>query len=213
VKKLDPRAVPGIIVGYRPSTKQYRVMALHPDMKYKVYIARQVIVNASHFQECFSSTAVSQVLQAFASVHCMDVLDAVSVPVHATVTPDVTHEEVNIVHAMALSTLALSKGSDHADDEPTGEPPIVVDNDDEGEIVASDAPEQERKITDLTVREFEPNHDQLSLEECTAITMARSKWLKVCNDFKVSLYHGEIRVHTKSAETVSDSICCAEQDA
>jgi hypothetical protein len=123
-------------------------MALHSDMKYKGHIVRQVIVNASHFQEYFSRTAVPQKLQAFASVHYMDVLNAVSMPVHATVTLDVTHEEVNFVHVLTLPIQALSKGSDHADDEPTGKPPIVVDNNDEGEIMASDATAITAKISD-----------------------------------------------------------------
>jgi hypothetical protein len=124
VKKLDPRAVPGIIVGYGPSTKQYRVMALHPGMKYKVYIVRHVVVNTSHFQEYFSRTAAPPVLQAFTSVHCMDVLNAVSVPVHATVALDVTKEEVSFVDAMALPTQALSQGSDRAVDEPNRSHPL-----------------------------------------------------------------------------------------
>jgi hypothetical protein len=122
VQKLDPRAVPDIIVGYGPSTKQYRVMALHPAMKYKIHIVRHVTVNASHFQEYFSRNVAPPVLQAFASVHCMDVLNAVSVPVHATVALDVTKQEVSFVHAMALHTQALSQGSDHALNEPTREP-------------------------------------------------------------------------------------------
>jgi glycyl-tRNA synthetase alpha subunit len=66
-------------------------MVLHPDMKYKVHIVRLVIVNASHFQKHFSLTAVSQVLQAFASMHCMDVRNVVSVPVHATYIMNVNH--------------------------------------------------------------------------------------------------------------------------
>jgi hypothetical protein len=35
----------------------------------------------------------------------------------------------------------------------------------------------------------------------------------MCNDFKVSLHHGEVCIHMKSAEIASDSVCCAEQDA
>jgi hypothetical protein len=40
--------------------------------------------------------------------------------------------------------------------------------------MADDAAEEERKITDFTMNELEP----LSLEEYTALIMARSKWIK-----------------------------------
>jgi hypothetical protein len=83
VKKLDPPAVPGVIVGYGPSTKQYRVMALHQGMEYKLHVFRHVIVNANHLQEYFARTEIPPALQVFTSVHCMHVLNTVSVPMAA----------------------------------------------------------------------------------------------------------------------------------
>jgi hypothetical protein len=78
---------------------------------------------------------------------------------------DVSKEEVSFVHAMALTTQAQSQGSNHAVNEPTREPPIVVENDDNGKIVADDTVEQEPSISDFTVRDLEPDHEQLNLEE------------------------------------------------
>jgi hypothetical protein len=48
-KKLDPRSVPGKIMGYGPRTKQYRVLVLQ-SQQYKVYEVRHIIVNAGYFR-------------------------------------------------------------------------------------------------------------------------------------------------------------------
>jgi hypothetical protein len=80
VKKLDPRAIPGVIVGYGPSTKQHRVLALPGAAPHRVYIERHVIVNAGHFQEYFTrSTAVAEVSRIHEHLYRMDVLNCARV--------------------------------------------------------------------------------------------------------------------------------------
>jgi hypothetical protein len=146
-------------------------MALHQGMKYRVYIVRHVIVNANHFQEYFTRTAIPPALQVFTSVHCMHVLIAVSVPMAAPaagVDVDVSGNDVISVHAMALPNQALSQGGDAADAEdaePPKEPLIVMDNEEDAEEDGEqeETPAQERKISEITVGELEHDHDTLTL--------------------------------------------------
>jgi hypothetical protein len=78
VKKLDPRSVPGIIVGYGPSTKHYRVLVLH-SQSYKVYIVRHLIIRARHFNEYFARTGIVPEMDRFSAVRGTTVLTCESV--------------------------------------------------------------------------------------------------------------------------------------
>lgn len=116
IKKLDPRAVPGIVVGYGPCSKQYRVMALHQNMPFKVYTDRHLIVNASHFKEYFTRTATVPELAPFRRVHWFSVLRPRSVPrTHDTGPTSNVNMPIIPVCAMSLPTQAQSRGSEHAE--------------------------------------------------------------------------------------------------
>jgi hypothetical protein len=90
-----------------------------------------------------------------------------------------------------------------------------MDNDDDGEEDGEqeETPPQERKMSEITVGELEPDHDTLTLDEYTRLTMARSQWLKICNDYKVSVHQGEICIHMTSVDNAPDSTHCAGEDA
>jgi hypothetical protein len=212
VKKLDQRSVPGIIVGYGPSTKQYRVLALHSTMPYKVFIVRHVIINSAHFNEYFSRTSVVPEIRRFASVHFVDVLNGervshVSVPASAAAVPMV------VVCAMALPAHALSRGSECTDDvevEAEEEAPIAVDEDDS---VVPEERERSRErwdVMDKSIRDIEPNHELVGLEDLTKMQLARTRWLKVVNDIKVSFREGNVQIHMSNVSDHDDN-SCAEQ--
>lgn len=113
VKKLDPRAVPGLVVGYGPSTKQYRVVALIPQAPFKVYIVRHIIVNGRHFQEYFSRTQTPSDLRHYTGVYCTDILTESRVVLAAVNTSRISIPDV-VVNSTALPAQSVSRGSDHA---------------------------------------------------------------------------------------------------
>jgi hypothetical protein len=109
VKKLDPRSVPGIIVGMDTSKKHYRVMVLGNKV-YKVHIVRHVVINAEHFAEYFSRTCVVPDLRCFTTVCFVDMFRGertrqVPIPDRVTDVPMV------VLCMAAFPTHALSSGS------------------------------------------------------------------------------------------------------
>jgi hypothetical protein len=109
VKKLDPRSVPGIIVGMGTSTKHYRVMVLGTTV-YKIHIARHVVTNAQHFAEYFSRTCVVPELRCFTTVCFVYMLSGE--PTRQVPIPEHVSDVPMVVPCMAaLPTHALSRGS------------------------------------------------------------------------------------------------------
>jgi hypothetical protein len=175
VRKLDPRSVPGIIVGYGPSTKQYKVMVLQ-SQQYKVYIIRHLIVSARHFSEYFARTGTVPEMDRFSAVHSTDVLTCESVRLVPTPTATPIMPLI-VVCAAALPTHALSKGRQRADDsemyanetnEGAYEEAIEVADEDE----PTDANEHERE------RSRSPEYDAMNstVKQIEPI-MARSAWM------------------------------------
>jgi hypothetical protein len=196
-------------------------MALLPmPTQYKVYIVRHVLVNAEHFREYVTRTAVVPEIGRYAAVHWVAVLSCESV-VSVPNAEAVAALPLIDVCEMALPSQALSRGRICADasDEPVKSEPIDVDSDEE-RSVEEWAKEQTRRspaisgrrertrspsLTDCTVREIEPVHELLSLEDVTALTMARARWCRLANTLHVRFHEGAIHVHVTSVSTDANS--------
>ena len=189
IKKLDPRSIPGLIVGHGPSTKQYRVMALRDDIPYRVYIVRHVIVNARHFQEYATRNETVPEVQRFAPIHCMTLLEAESVtgldvPGELCSTPPhAVH-----VHEIALPTHALSRGSEHAGE--TEQTNVQDTSHATEEQVTSDQPPEVpfEGYETWSVSEVEPdvNDEALTPDDILQMNGHRAQWMRHCNALKVS---------------------------
>jgi hypothetical protein len=226
VKKLDPRSIPGVIVGYGPSTKQYRVMALLPGVQYKVYIVRHILVNAEHFREYVGRTCVVPEVSRFATVHCVDVLSCESV--RAVPIPDTVAElPLVAVCATALPTQALIRVSVGVDAPIASEvEPIAVDSNEtrsldewaieqtRDEPAISGCRERTRSpnMCDMTVADIEPDHDKLCLEDVMALKMARAKWFRLANQLYVCFLEGSVHVNVMDVRSQTKSEICAGQD-
>jgi hypothetical protein len=220
VKKLDPRSVPGIIVGYGPSTKQYRVLVLH-SQSYKVYIVRHFIFSARHFREYFARPGVPE-MDRFSAVRGTTVLTCESV--HSL--PDLTAKvdlPLILVCAAALPTRTLSTGERCADDsvyanemyEEAYEEAIELADEDE----PIDANEREKgrspdyDAMNSTVKQIEPNHGSISLDDLMRLQTARNKWLKIAAELNVRFHEGNVYVSMTNVSSDTDRVrdACAEE--
>jgi hypothetical protein len=70
-------------------------------------------------------------------------------------------------------------------------------------------------MTHLTVKQTEPDHGMISLEDLMNLKMARAKWLRVASELNVRFHKGNVRVSTTSVSSVTDTQArddCAEED-
>jgi hypothetical protein len=208
VRKLDPGSVPGIIVGYGPSTKQYRVMVLQ-SQQYKVYIVRHLIVNAGHFSEYFARTGIVPEMDRFSAVRGTNVLTCESVRSLPAPTAQVAMPLI-VVCAAALPTHAMSTGERCADE---SEYASEMYGNEVYEEAIEVADEQEPMNENETVRERSrsPEYD---VANSTVLQTARAKWLRIAAELNVRFHEGIVSVSVTHVNSVTNRARddCAEED-
>jgi hypothetical protein len=201
VKKLDPRSIPGLIVGLGPSTRQYRVLALNSTTLYKVHIVRHVVINSQHYTEYFARSAVLNEVKRFIPVQTINVLcaervKALEVPVTVVAVP--LSEP-----CIAFPTQALIGGSMRAES-------VSADANEGTEMEIQETDEYaineqyDRGINrSVSIEHVEPDMQRLSLDAYAELCDLRRAWYKKATELKVRFSDTVIPLNTVSTQEVA----------